>query len=115
MKNILGMSASVCVFLFCLTGNVSFAQQPDTSKPPAPKKQAPTPTAEKAAETAAKPETPVERPAIREAAGDRDKDKEEHYDMTEEPPVVTHHQITVDGKPLKYAATAGRLPIKRGD
>ncbi len=35
--------------------------------------------------------------------------------MTEQPPVETHHQITVDGKLLKYTATAGRLPIKRGD
>jgi carboxypeptidase C (cathepsin A) len=35
--------------------------------------------------------------------------------MTEVAPVVTHHQITVDGKALKYTATAGRLPIKRGD
>ena len=35
--------------------------------------------------------------------------------MTEQPPVVTHHQITVDGKLLKYTATTGRLPIKRGD
>src|SRR5260370_37761540 len=35
--------------------------------------------------------------------------------MTEVPPVVTHHQITVAGKTLKYTATAGRLPIKRGD
>ena len=35
--------------------------------------------------------------------------------MTEVPPVVTDHQITVDGKALKYTATAGRLPIKRGD
>ena len=43
-----------------------------------------------------------------------DKDKEE-YDVSEVPPVVTHHQITVDGKLLKYTATAGRLPIKRGD
>ena len=41
-------------------------------------------------------------------------DKEE-YDMTEVAPVVTHHQITPDGKVLKYTATAGRLPIKRGD
>src|SRR5213594_3563237 len=31
------------------------------------------------------------------------------------PPVATHHQITVDGKLLKYTATAGRLPIKRAD
>src|ERR1700741_3783694 len=35
--------------------------------------------------------------------------------MTKVPPVITHHQITVDGKALKYTATAGRLPIKRGD
>ena len=43
-----------------------------------------------------------------------DKDKEE-FDVSEVPPVVTHHQITVDGKLLKYTATTGRLPIKRGD
>ncbi|MFY9561660.1 MAG: peptidase S10 [Terriglobales bacterium] len=42
-------------------------------------------------------------------------DKEEHYDVSEVPPVVTHHQITVNGKALSYTATAGRLPIKRGD
>ncbi len=34
------------------------------------------------------------------------------YDMTEAPPVVTHHQITVGGKLLRYTATAGRMPIK---
>lgn len=41
--------------------------------------------------------------------------KNEHFDMTEVPPVVTHHQITLNGKTLKYTATTGRLPIKRGD
>jgi len=41
-------------------------------------------------------------------------DKEE-YDVSEAAPVVTHHQMTVDGRLLKYAATTGRLPIKRGD
>ncbi len=35
--------------------------------------------------------------------------------MAEAVPVITHHQITIDGKLLKYSATAGRLPIKRGD
>src|SRR6202030_4434917 len=40
---------------------------------------------------------------------------EQHYDVTEVAPVVTHHQITLDGKLLKYTATAGRLPIKRED
>ena len=43
-----------------------------------------------------------------------DKDKEE-FDVSEVPPVVTHHQVTLDGKVLKYTATTGRLPLKRGD
>jgi len=42
-------------------------------------------------------------------------DKEEHYDVAEVPPVITHHQITLNAKTLGYTATAGRLPIKRGD
>ncbi len=43
-----------------------------------------------------------------------DKDKEE-FDVAEVPPIVTRHQLTLDGKLLKYTATTGRLPIKRGD
>jgi len=35
-----------------------------------------------------------------------------HFDMTEVAPIVTHHEITLDGKLLRYSATAGRLPIK---
>jgi carboxypeptidase C (cathepsin A) len=35
-----------------------------------------------------------------------------HWDMTEVPPVQTHHTITVNGRTLHYTATAGRLPIK---
>ena len=35
-----------------------------------------------------------------------------HFDMAEVPSVVTHHQISVEGKVLKYTATVGRLPIK---
>ena len=35
--------------------------------------------------------------------------------MTERPPVVTHHQLTLDGKALKYTATAGTLPIRLDD
>ncbi len=34
------------------------------------------------------------------------------WDMKEVPPVVTHHEIKLDGKTLRYTATAGRLPIK---
>jgi len=38
-----------------------------------------------------------------------------HFDMHEAAPTVTHHQVTVDGKLLRYTATAGRLPIKNGE
>jgi carboxypeptidase C (cathepsin A) len=61
----------------------------------------------------AEPEAKTATPQPDAKPGD-DK-KEEHFDMTEVAPVVTHHQITVDGKTLKYTATTGRLPIKRGD
>ncbi len=99
--------------------SVSYAQQTDQPKSSNQKKQPPQ-SAEKPAETAVKPDTSSEqKPPAREASSDKDnpkdKDKEEHFDMTEVAPVQTHHQITVDGKLLKYTATAGRLPIKRGD
>jgi carboxypeptidase C (cathepsin A) len=96
---------------------LGFSQQPEASQPEATKSK----------EKKPRPETPVTqtepRPAQptppsepkaepgKEAPGD----KEEHYDMTEVPPVVTRHQITLAGKVLHYTATAGRLPIKRGD
>jgi len=63
----------------------------------------------KSSESAAKPAEPS-KPDATEAA-----DKEEHYEVAEVPPVVTHHQLALNGKTLSYTATAGRLPIKRGD
>ena len=103
----------------CLLTVIAFAQQTNSQpasspKPQSQKKQAST----EPADTAAKPEASSEpKPPAPQASFDKekDKDKEEHFDMTEVPPVATHHQITVDGKLLKYTATAGRLPIKRGD
>jgi len=67
---------------------------------------------DKSAENAKPPESakPGEASKPEEAT-----DKEEHYDVAEVPPVVTHHQISLNGKTLNYTATAGRLPIKRGD
>jgi carboxypeptidase C (cathepsin A) len=75
-----------------------------------PKKQAtpaPAATPEKPAESG-KPESA--KPESNEAT-----DKEEHYDVAEVPPVITHHQATVNGKTFSYTATTGRLPIKRED
>lgn len=82
------------------------SQQPAAAKTP---ENRPPESAAKNPEPGASSE---EKPA-KERSGD--KENEEHFDMAEVAPVVTHHQITVDGKLLKYTATAGRLPIKRAD
>ncbi len=115
-------AASIFSLAFVLTAETSLAQatpaqSTEPAKPAPSRRQATTPPPEKPAESAIKPEPSTEqRPVSREASPDnKDKDKEEHYDVSEVPAVVTHHQITVDGKLLKYSATAGRLPIKRGD
>jgi carboxypeptidase C (cathepsin A) len=120
MKKLSVMFAAVVLtgVLSAAFGATALAQQADSPKTAPPKKPATAPSSEKPAESPVRPEPAVEqKSAARETSGDRDreKDKEEHYDMTEMPPVVTHHQITVDGKLLKYTATVGRLPIKRGD
>src|ERR1700736_881558 len=69
-----------------------------------------TPAAEKTPEAS----SPGEEPKAASPKPGTDKDKEE-FDVAEVAPLVTHHQVTVDGKLLKYTATTGRLPIKRGD
>jgi carboxypeptidase C (cathepsin A) len=110
------MRTTAASLLFAVTLSISLlAQQPDTTKPP----EAPRTREKKKPETPPSSETKTPEPqppeTRSEAKPDAGKDADEHYDMTEIPPVVTHHQITIDGKLLRYAATTGRLPIKRGD
>ena len=100
----------------------AFAQQPDSSQSQLKTEtQTKTNAASKKAQSppAKSPETPAateeQKPEAAKESGDKAKDKEEHFDMTEVAPIVTHHQITVNGKLLHYTATAGRLPIKRAD
>ena len=100
----------------------ALAQQPDSPQSqPKTETQAKTNAASKKAQSAPakSPETPTateeQKPEAAKESGDKAKDKEEHFDMTEVAPIVTHHQITVNGKLLHYTATAGRLPIKRAD
>src|SRR5581483_9859726 len=77
------------------------------------KKEKPSPeTAQKPEENAVKSTEPAPSQPQPKAGDDK---KEEHFDMTEVAPVVTHHQVSVNGRTLKYSATTGRLPIKRGD
>jgi carboxypeptidase C (cathepsin A) len=118
MQRLFRMLVTVLLAMACAAcfSTTFFGQQADAPKVAPAKKPATAPAAEKPAESATKPEAqPEQKLASREGSGDKEKDKEEHYDMTEAAPVVTHHQITVDGKLLKYTASTGRLPIKRGD
>ena len=115
MKRLSRTFAALLIFAGSLFCAPSFAQQTDAPKAAAAKKQAAAPSPEKPAESTIKPEAAPEQKPAPSGDKDKEKDKEEHYDVTEMPPVVTHHQITVDGKLLKYTATTGRLPIKRGD
>jgi carboxypeptidase C (cathepsin A) len=113
------VAAVVVLFAMLVSGQA----QTDSSKKPADQKKsqpAKAPEKKAAESTTSTPEAAAapaqeQRPAAKESSGDKDKDKEEHFDMTEVAPVVTHHQITVGGKALKYTAAAGRLPIKRAD
>ena len=99
--------------LLCALFTGAAAQQTSNDKPKEKKTRSTEPAEKKPAEKTpeASPAEEQKSPAPKPGT---DKDKEE-FDMTEVPPVVTHHQVTVDGKALKYTATTGRLPIKRGD
>jgi len=43
---------------------------------------------------------------------DKDKDKDRPAKEKEEKPCVTRHEITLGGKPFRYTATAGYMPMK---
>jgi len=95
----------------------ALSQQPDSSKTENPRAKEKKSKLEPAA---SQPETPPAKPAAApeqkpEAGKESPGDKEERYDVDEVAPVVTHHQVTLEGKTLRYTATVGRLPIKRGD
>ena len=95
----------------------ALSQQPDSSKTENPRAKE---KKSKLEPTACQPEAPPAKPAAApeqkpEAGKESPGDKEERYDVDEVAPVVTHHQVTLGGKTLRYTATVGRLPIKRGD
>lgn len=106
--------AFLVLLVFALS-SVALAQSatPKTPEPPRTgDKKKPDVPASAPASQAKTPEPPAPEAKLE---GGKDAGTEEHYDVTELPPVVTHHQVTIDGKLLRYTATTGRLPIKRGD
>src|SRR5512147_3075526 len=114
---------SRAIFIVLLLSTFAFAQQ---KNPPAERVQKST-----QAEKPAQPPAPTEQPATQpqpkpqpESQPQRPSESRPgeqgpatwHFDMTEVPPVVTHHEVKMaDGKVLRYTATAGRLPIKELD
>jgi carboxypeptidase C (cathepsin A) len=116
-------SFSAIVIAILLSAAAIAQQNENQASAPQQQNQPPQPPQKKQQKQPPKPEEPATKPAEpappqpeQKSGDDKDKDKkEEHYDMAEVAPVVTHHQMTLAGKTLKYAATAGRIPIKRGD
>jgi carboxypeptidase C (cathepsin A) len=113
---------ALCSFCF---GQQNNSAEPSAQKPAAKAEStrkaattkvepAPSETQSTKEETApAHPQTP-EEPGKPEGPGGKPPANVK-YDMTEVAPVVTHHQITIDGRALHYTATTGRLPIKSED
>jgi carboxypeptidase C (cathepsin A) len=89
------------------------SSKPTAAKKEKSKKEPASSTPDKPVAETNKPTEPS-KPDSTEAT-DKDKDKEEHFDVSEVAPVITHHQFSSNGKTLSYTATTGRLPIKRGD
>jgi len=99
-----------------LAAGISARQQSSKKPQPQPQTEPAAAPQEKAGKPPAQPPQPTPKPEENKpAAGDESKSKDLHFDMTEVAPIVTHHQISMNGRGLRYTATAGRLPIKRED
>jgi len=109
-------TCGVMVSLFMLAVAL-LAQQAKPAKSRV-KKTNPTPQATQPESSPAAVPTPSAPPATPAKPGTAEggkESKELHYDVAEVSPVVTHQQATINGRVLRYTATAGRLPIKRAD
>jgi carboxypeptidase C (cathepsin A) len=83
--------------LFSLFATGMLAQKPG-DRPDQPSSKVPAATGDKVSQKPPAKEEPPEEKKSNEPA-----------------PIVTHHEIRVDSKVLKYAVTAGRLPIQNAD
>lgn len=127
----------VSLLLLCTVALSAVAQQSTEQPRTAPRKATQTPTTQPATPVSTESEpTPRARPAEQAqqqpARAESERERSEpaqqerggigaatnttfKFDMKETAPTVTHHQITVNGHPQRYSATAGRLPIKNGE
>jgi carboxypeptidase C (cathepsin A) len=116
MRIVLVLTVSVLLSTAALTQTPSSQETPSENPKQAATKKKET-RKEQPSPAPALPESKPSEPskAAEPSKSETDVEKEEHYDVTEIPPVITHHQLTLNGKTLSYTATAGRLPIKRPD
>jgi len=112
MRNCCG----IALIVMLLAAGSSARQQSSKKPQPQPQTEPAAAPQDKAGKPPAQPAQPTPKPEENKpAAGDESKSKDLHFDMTEVAPIVTHHQISMNGRVLRYTATAGRLPIKRED
>ena len=116
----------LALFLISTLAIPAFAQERRRTQPP-PSTQTTTPPSTEPETPARTRQTEQEQQPARETERARSEAEQQrgggggatittfHFDMKETPASVTHHSITVNGQPLRYTATAGRLPIKTGE
>ncbi|HET8667232.1 MAG TPA: peptidase S10, partial [Terriglobales bacterium] len=68
---------------------------------------------ESSAQQSAASQTVIKKGKLPETGAEKKEDKKE--EKKEPEPVITHHEIRVNGKVLRYTATTGRLPIRNAD
>ena len=115
------MAKSLLNLLTCLGLVIplpSRAQQPQPPKPQIEKttqgRPATPPKTEQPPQNVTQNPQEEEHPSRATATGEegRERSGEQHFEMAEIAPVITHHQVAVNGRVLRYTAAAGRLPIK---
>lgn len=131
------MKSLAVLFSLMLISALAFpaaAQQPPEQQPAPQRARRTTPAAQPATPQSTEPETPPrahqaeqqQQAPARETERARPEEQQAspfggarittfHFDMHETPPSVTHHDVTVNGRTLRYTATTGRLPIKNGE
>jgi carboxypeptidase C (cathepsin A) len=62
-----------------------------------------------------RPPAPAASPSSAEQGGKPAPAPEPKKEAPEQPPVITHHEIQVGGKTLRYTATTGMMPLKNTD
>ena len=119
-KRLVASFALLSIFSFAQQSNPPRQRVQSTPPPNTPTAQIPSeqPPQTQEPRTARTPEqtpsttTPAQRTPEPSEGAEGQQLRPMHFDVTEVPPVVTHHSIRVGGRELRYTATAGRMPIK---